>query len=335
MPKHRNPKGIGLFVLGLLEDYQRTDDSFYLDQAVDLANWLITQQCDTNQWKHSCWGYHFDWNARAFFVSKNKPNVITSVYVAQALFAIAGTLTKTGDSGKSEIYRSFAIDVANFIVKSLYTEYEGRRFFAYIPYEQAFVHNASLWAAAWVSVVASYTDNDDYRSLALEVAHQSVTEQQEDGSWAYGARHHHQFIDGFHTGYNLEALDLIRSSLKVNKFDQAISKGFEYYKAHLLEPDGTAKYYNNNRYPLDMHSVAQAIITMIKLAGCDGDAIGDIDLISKVIQRSIVTLYLPDEERFAYQKNRYYTNKINYIRWTQAWVYYSFASYNNFIATEL
>ena len=76
-----------------------------------------------------------------------------------------------------------------------------------------------------------------------------------------------QFIDGFHTGYNLEALDLIRRSLQTDEFDQAIKKGFSYYKANFFEPDGTAKYYNNNRYPLDMHSVAQAVLTLVKLAG--------------------------------------------------------------------
>ncbi|MBF4312326.1 aspartate-semialdehyde dehydrogenase, partial [Vibrio anguillarum] len=107
VPDKRNPKGIGLFILGLLENYQSTNEQSYLDEAVELANWLLTQQSDRTLWGHSCWGYHFDWNARAFFVPKGKPNVITTVYVAQALWAL-------GEIINSDKYREPAIDSANF-----------------------------------------------------------------------------------------------------------------------------------------------------------------------------------------------------------------------------
>ena len=330
VPRKRNPKGIGLFILGLLEDYRRTGDVQFLQQAEELADWLLTQQCNADQWQHSCWGYHFDWKARAFFVPKGKPNVITTVYVAQALFALADSLASAGNEQKAEQFRKPALSAADFIVNTLYAESDGRCFFAYIPGETAFVHNASLWAAAWVAVVASHTNNQHYRALALKVARQSVEEQGKDGSWVYGARHHHQFIDGFHTGYNLEALDLLRRSLAVDEFDEAIEHGYRYYKANFFESDGTAKYYNNNRYPLDMHSVSQAVLTLTKLAGCDGDAKGDVELVQRVIQRSLDTLYLPEKKCFVYQKTRRFTNRINYMRWTQAWVYYSFASFNHF-----
>ncbi|KKL87839.1 hypothetical protein LCGC14_1930720 [marine sediment metagenome] len=109
VPKKRNPKGIGLFILGLLEDYKATNDQIYLGEAIKLADWLLTQQSDITIWQHSCWGYHFDWNARAFFVPKGKPNVITTVYVAQALYALS-------EITKNKKYSEPAIDSAHFIV---------------------------------------------------------------------------------------------------------------------------------------------------------------------------------------------------------------------------
>tara|TARA_R110001583_G_scaffold50075_5_gene156323 strand:- start:2300 stop:3472 length:1173 start_codon:yes stop_codon:yes gene_type:complete len=314
VPAMRNPKGIGLFILGLLEDYQRTQENHYLAEATKLADWLLTQQSDIAVWQHACWGYHFDWNARAFYVPKGKPNVITTIYVAQALYA----LSEVAGEGK---YRAPALDAAHFIVKTLHCQHEGRQFFAYIPGETAFVHNASLWGAAWVGFVAKVTNNDEYRVLALNVARQSVKEQGADGSWVYGARHHHQFIDGFHTGYNLEALHLLRKALATNEFDNAIEQGLAYYKEYLFEQDGTAKYYHNNRYPLDMHCVSQAIFTLLKVGGTEED----VQLAEKIINKAIDILYMPSKKRFFYQKYKNYTNKINYIRWTQAWVYYSFA----------
>jgi len=318
VPAMRNPKGIGLFILGLLEDYKRTQDKQYLIQATQLADWLLTQQSDVTIWHHACWGYHFDWNARAFYVPKGKPNVITTIYVAQALYALSEV---TGEKK----YREPALDAAHFIVKTLYCEHDGREFFAYIPGETAFVHNASLWGAAWVGFVANVTNNATYKSLALKVANQSVKEQAADGSWVYGARHHHQFIDGFHTGYNLEALHVLRTALETTEFDPSIKLGLVYYKQEMFESNGTAKYYNNNRYPLDMHSVSQAVLTLLKVSGEKED----IELAGRIISRSIVNLYMPEKKRFMYQKHKYFTNKINYIRWTQAWVYYSFAFYNH------
>lgn len=322
IPAGRNPKGIGLFILGLLEDFKRTQVQSYLTEAIELGDWLLTQQSNLSSegealWQHACWGYHFDWNARAFYVPKGKPNVITTIYVSQALYAL-GQVTGVRK------YIDVALDSANFIVKTLYSEFDGRKFFAYIPGEEAFVHNASLWGAAWVGFVADITGNNEYKELALTVARQSVCEQSADGSWVYGARHHHQFIDGFHTGYNLEALHVLRTALAVTEFDGAIEQGLVYYKQEMFEADGTAKYYNTNRYPLDMHSVSQAVLTLMKVSGKKEN----VELAGKVIQRSIDTLYLPKQQRFVYQKHKYFTNKINYIRWTQAWVYYSFAYYN-------
>jgi hypothetical protein len=136
VPKKRNPKGIGLFILGLLEDYKRTKEQVYLSDATELADWLLTQQSDKETWQHTCWGYHFDWNARAFYVPKGKPNIITTIYVAQALYALSEV------TGQKK-YEEPALDSAHFIVKTLYLELDGRKFFGYIPGETAFVHNAS------------------------------------------------------------------------------------------------------------------------------------------------------------------------------------------------
>lgn len=322
VPKALNPKGVALFISGLLQDYQRTQDARFLKQAQELGDWLLTQQCDKGVWTHPCWGYHFDWKARAFFVPKGKPNVITTVYVSRALYEL-GVLAQREDM------RLSALASADFMVEHLATKLDGREFFAYIPGETAFVHNASLWAAAWVAFAAKQTNNPSLQDLALRVARQSVGEQRPDGSWVYGARKHHQFVDGFHTGYNLEALHEIRNALGVSEFDAAIASGLAYYKAHFFEADGAAKYYNNNRYPLDMHSVAQAVFTLLRVGGEPDDW----RLAEKTLQWSMNTLYLPKQQRFAYQITPLYTNKINYVRWTQAWAYFALAFYNRYKAT--
>ncbi|MDO6526640.1 aspartate-semialdehyde dehydrogenase [Motilimonas sp. 1_MG-2023] len=318
IPKGRNPKGIGLFILGLIEQYKKTNSSDYLNEAIELADWLLTVKSDVKEWGHACWGYHFDWNARAFFVPKGKPNVITTIYVSQALLALS-ELTNNNE------YKNAAIDAAYFIKKSLLSEVDGKPFIAYIPGEKAFVHNASLWGAAWLAKVSTINQDSELATIALDVAKLSVDEQGEDGSWVYGHREHHQFIDGFHSGYNLEALHLIKESLNTDIFDESIAKGLDYYRKSFFSEEGAAKYYNNNQYPLDMHSVSQAIFTLLKVGG----TAEDIKQVEKTINWSIDKLYLNNKKKFIYQKTPLFTNSTNYIRWTQAWVFYSFSYFSN------
>jgi rhamnogalacturonyl hydrolase YesR len=317
VPKKRNPKGVGLFIAGLLQDYHRTGDTRYLGEARELADWLLTQRSDPDEWQHSCWGYHFDWQARAFYVPAGKPNIITTVYVARALFELGELIV---DSRLVDV----ALDAARFISSHLFTQVDGRSFYAYIPGETAFVHNASLWGAAWCGFAGVRLGDQALVEQALSVAQQSVNEQREDGAWVYGARHHHQFIDGFHTGYNLEALCMLRDAAQTDRFDTAIQRGYRYYVDNFFESDGTAKYYNTNRYPIDMHSFAQAVFTLLKVGG----GVEDCQLCDKVVQRAIELMYQPKKGQFIYQKTRWVTNRINYTRWSQAWAYYALAFYN-------
>lgn len=317
VPKKRNPKGVGLFILGMLEDFRRTGDRYYLEHAKLLGKWLLAERSDRTVWKNSCWGYHFDWQARAFYVPMGKPNIITTCYVARALYEL-GVIT--GDREFIEV----SFEAARFISSHLYINDGERHYFAYIPGESAFVHNASLWGAAWCAFVGSQTNDRCLIEQALRVARQSVADQREDGSWFYGERHHHKFIDGFHTGFNLEALHTIKFALRTDEFDKAIASGYGYYIDNLFTKEGIAKYYNSTIYPLDMHSFSQAIITLIKVGGRKSD----FALCDRVINMSLDLLYLPEQSRFAYQRTRWFSNKINYTRWTQAWAYYSFSFYN-------
>jgi len=317
VPMKRNPKGIALFILGLMEDYRRTKKNDYLSLANALGDWLISEQCNQNEWGNSSWGYHFDWKAKAFFVPKGKPNMITTVYVAQALY-------KLGEVLKEDKYLKLSYEAAEFMVNHLYIKKDSFFYFAYIPGEETFVHNANLWGAAWVGFVSNKTKNKQFEIIAERAAKKSIEAQEKDGSWAYGTSSHHHFKDGFHTGYNLEALYLLKQTFNTDLYDDVIEKGLSYYRKYFFEEDGTAKYYHNNCYPLDMHSVSQAILTFIKVKRNKSD----VEFIKKIIQKSIDSLLVPDQNKFIYQKYKYFNNNIDYIRWTQAWAYYSFACFN-------
>ncbi len=319
VPKKRNPKGIGLIISGLIQDFKRTDNNQYLDEARNLAEWLLTQRCDSTKWTYSCWGYHFDWQARSFYVQTGKPNIITTYYVARSLYDF-GKITN------EEKFITTALDAAKFMLLNLYQENDGNFFFGYIPGEKTLVHNANLLGSAWCIFAGKELNDTEMINQALKTARLSANEQTKEGAWLYGSNKFHNFIDGFHTGYNLEALCFIKDTLKISEFDKNIEIGYRYYLENFFEKNGTVKYYNNSIYPLDMHSFAQAIFTLLKVGGKPSDY----SLCENVINKAIELMYLPNEKRFSYQKHKFFVNKINYMRWTQAWAYYSLAYYNNF-----
>lgn len=319
VPKKRNPKGVGLIILGLLEDYHRTSDVFYLNEAVLLGEWLLGSCCDKSLWKHSCWGYHFDWQARAFYVPAGKPNIITTVYVARALLSLA-------DVSKDNRFREAAVSSAYFISDFLFSSDSRGEYFAYIPGEKAFVHNASLWGAAWCTKIGFLVGDELLKERASLIVNRSVSGQRTDGAWVYGDRSHHQFIDSFHTGYNLEALSMIRDITGDECLGSVIERGYIYYKDNFFLADGTPCYYNDKVYPIDFHCVSQAIITFLELGGKN-----DIDVCDRVIGYAISSLYDDQNNRFIYQKNKLFNNRVNYTRWTQAWAYYSLSKYNRIL----
>ena len=318
VPKKRNPKGIALIISGLIQDYKRTNEKQYLSEANNLAEWLLIQRCNSAKWKYSCWGYHFDWQARSFYVPVGKPNIITTYYVARSLYDL-GKITN------EEKFMTVALNSAKFMTSNLYQEQEGNSFFGYIPGEKTLVHNANLLGSAWCVFAGKQLNDTKMMDQGLKAARLSANEQTKDGAWLYGSSNFHNFIDGFHTGYNLEALSFIKDALKIYDFDKNIEIGYHYYLNNFFEKDGTVKYYNNSKYPLDMHSFAQAILTLFKV----GNKNSDHSLSEIVINKAIELMYIPNKKRFIYQRRKWFVNKINYMRWTQAWSYYSLAYYNN------
>lgn len=315
VPRKRNPKGVALFILGLLEGHDGNDNS-RLSLACELADWLMTIRSDRDVWGGSAWGYHFDWEARAFSVKAGKPNAITTCYVARSLLAL-GKVT-----GRQE-YVAAAMDSACFMDAHLLSEHEGMPYFRYIPGEPTLVHNANLWVAAVVGIIACEARDEGLAGRALAAARTSTSMQRTDGSWAYGTRGHHDFVDCFHTGYNLEALDIIDRYLAPGEFAQARQDGMDYFRNNFFEANGAVKYYNNRLWPIDTHSVAQALITLSRVGRRDEDFAH----CERILGWALAALYDKSRGRFIYQRHRWYANRVDYLRWTQAWAYYGLNVY--------
>src|SRR6185437_12003388 len=81
--KEFNSKGVGLFLTGYCNLYSIDPRPQYLEKINYFSKKLL--QLQNVNYSGSCWGYNFDWQARAFFQPKNTPTVVASAFVANAL----------------------------------------------------------------------------------------------------------------------------------------------------------------------------------------------------------------------------------------------------------
>lgn len=307
VPHGYNAKGLGLFVSGLLALGR-------IDEAQKLLEKLMPLRCQG--YAGTSWGYNFPWQARAFYVPVGKPNMVTTVFVANAF---CDYYDNTGDSKALQI----AADCCVFMVQHLIiSENTDSICFGYIPDETAKVHNVNMLGAALLARVAAINGDTVLVEKSRKAMYYSIKALQQDFSWPYGELHHHQWIDNFHTGFNLVALHDWSKYTGDNTWKEELKKAYAYFLHTFWQENGCPKYYNNSLYPVDIHCSAQGIITYAKLeetASC-GSAMAE-----KIACWAIENMQ-DKQGYFYYQQTKWFTNKIPYIRWSQAWMFYALAT---------
>lgn len=321
VPKDFNPKGGALFLLGNLNMFKATKDEKYKIEAQKLYERL--KLLAIKREKGIGWGYNFDWQARAFFVPIGTPNVVTSVYVGFALI---------------EYYKIFnnmeALEMAKQICEFILNEMilledENNLCFRYIPEKDAEVHNANLLAASFLSSIEKYSSSNEIKNKIRKAVNFSTSDINESGSWAYGTKPFHRWVDNFHTAFNIESLLNIRNNLNWVELNEKIEKVVGYYLENLFTEEGLPKYYNNKLYPIDIHVIAEVIIV---LANIKNVGIGYSEYKFNCIKQKILNLVEEFQDKkgyFYFQKHKLYWNKIPYVRWGQAWMFYALSLYSN------
>ncbi len=317
--KDYNPKAMGLFLSSYCQFYELEPKQEYLDRM----NFFIEKinSSVNKEYSGSCWGYNFDWQARAFFQPKNTPTVVASVFIANALL-------DAYDITKDDHLLKTARSTCDFILKDLNRTYNDKNNFAfsYSPLDKSVVFNASLLGSRLLSRVYSITKEN----VLVETAKKSVDyccgHQREDGSWGYGTLPFHRWVDNFHTGYNLECIsDYIKFSSDSGVYIDHLDKGFKYYINTFFTEEGIPRYYDNSTYPIDVHAPAQMVITLAKLGRFEEHKA----IMDKVLSWTIKNMQ-SEKGFFYYQVNKYISSKIPYMRWAQAWMFYALSTYTKF-----
>lgn len=297
VPKEHNAKGIGLFLTGYCNIYKAQQASGkeelgtqqeILERINDLAELLISLQ--SKGYSGACWGYNFDWQARRLFLfPKNTPTVVATTFAAAALF-------QAYEITKNENWLNTALSAAWFVLNDLNRTPKKQGFlFSYSPLEgNNTVYNASLLASKLLSYCYRYTKDENLKTTARDSILACASAQQSDGSWLYGELPVQNWIDSFHTGYNLEALQSYQDLTGDTTFQEHITKGSAFYTKNFFLEDGTPKYYHNKTYPIDIHCPAQLFVTLNRLNQFDAHK----ELAEKVLNWTIE--HMQDKKGYFY-----------------------------------
>ncbi len=328
IPKTQNPKAMGLFLKAVL-----TLSKLRIVNGEGLPGRLVDRikdlrSGDTPYW---CWGYSFPWQGYRGLVPRGEPNLVCTAFVADALMDLYDWHGRSSDNphlgtGISPgVLFEIATSSADYFIKELYWDDGGdRASFGYpLPSVRTPIHNANFLAAALLARMYKHTGEKKFLEPALKTARYSVTKQNDDGSWYYGENAKQRWIDNFHTGYNLCALRAIGRRVGTDEFEAPLRKGFLFYRNHFFRKDGAPAYFHDKVYPIDIHSVAQSVVTLVTLKDLDG---GNLALARSVIDWSLK--YMRDSDGyFYYQIKSMYKNRIPYMRWSQAWMLLALATY--------
>lgn len=328
VPKTMNPKGIALFLLGLLDRYKKNRDSGYLKKAVDLGELLLSIRSQ-GKWSGSCWGYPYPWQDLGFFSPPGTPNAVVTSFVCEALLEL---YRATGDAK----YKGEVGGAIEFFIKDL-TVLENSSdmmCLAYMPLKMSMrVMDVSILVGAVMAQYAQIANDPEKMAVARKLVNYVVDKQTDYHAWYYTDPPEDSFIhhDNYHTGFILDALWRYMEASGDWQWKGNYEQGLDFYARRLFNSQGAPNWMSDKEFPHDVHGSAQGLVTF-------GLAVknnyGYPELLDRIGRWSVENLYL-EEGRFMYRQNRYFTSRYTLLRWCNAWMFRGIAAWESSVETEV
>jgi len=319
--KNYHTKAMGIYLSAYCNLYRLTKDESYIKSADFIFNWLKNNQSGFSA--NPCWGFDYPYTSRVGSVEKNFPTVIHHSFILKGIY---NYFRLTGSTEASNLIR--AADA--FILEELpITTFPQGICLGYHPGAHGCCYNASLHAAASLAVVSQLKKDSEYLDWIEPAVQYAVSRQKPSGVWYYS---HGNYPDiekkqiDFHQGFILDSLSEIENltgGQMSGLIQPAIQAGLAFYYSRQFDEKGRSMFRLPSRFPVDIHNQAQGIITFSRFGCLDEKyaAIAD-----AIVQWTIRNMQDP-QGFFYYQQYRFFTNKISYIRWGQAWMLLALTEY--------
>lgn len=284
------------------------------EAAIDAtADRLLGLRC--RAFDEPCWGYHFDVETRFFHYGRGTPNTIATGFAGHAL--LEASEAGAADPAERERRLRVAVGAGRFFLRriGLVGAAEGG-YFGYFPGDRTPIHNASLLAASLLARLAArgVEGGEEMAAAARAAVNFALAHQRPDGSWPYAEGERGDWVDGFHTGYVLDALATCEQALADPRIGSARERGLAFYRDRLLGPDGAPRFFADATYPIDGQSAAQAIRSFALAAGHNARRLEPAWRAYGYATRELRR----DDGAFAFQRRRLWRDPTPHVRWVQA-----------------
>ena len=334
IPKDYNPKAIALFLSGYCNLYEAVIANPALqlglespEQLLGKINYLAHLLMDIRSkgnYHGACWGYEFGWQSKAFYLPACTPTVVVTAFAVDALLR-AYQVTRRSE------YLDLALSSEGFILEDLNRIPKSVGFmFSYSPLDKRAVYNATLLGSKTLTAVYKYKNEVGLMNQIAQSVRPVLSTQNPDGSFPHSDQVGNKWRDNFHTGFKLESLVHCNRILCDAAVESAIEQGYAHWISNFFDREtGIALYYDNDSInsTVDLHCLAQAIPTLYHL-----DKLGnELPLVEKTINWAIDNMQSHDGA-FYYRKKGNRLNKIKYMRWPNAWMFYGMSFYLKYIS---
>lgn len=305
-------KGRGYMAHGYLILYRATERPEYLEKAKRCLEWLDAHKVPRFQY-HS-WSNHFDFVSRGGGYTSDDPIIVWTGLIGHAYleaFEITG----------NEWFLRIAESACHWIL-DLPRERTGHgACISYLAHVQSSIHNSNMLGASLLARTAKHNGSKEYLRVARSAMEYSCSRQLPDGAWWYAEEPKYQWIDNFHTGYNLDSLKYYIESSGDEEFRPHLERSLAFYKSHFFEEDGCPRYYHTRTYPVDIQCVAQSIDTLAEFSDRDPECL---ELSAKVAAWAIGNMQDSDGY-FYYRKYPLVKAKTPMLHWGQATMFKALA----------
>ena len=253
--KDKSTKGMGFFARGFMRMFRATGNVAWRDKAEYCLEWLVTHQ--STGYSGSCWGNHFDYQSRSFYLPKGVPTVVWTSLIGHAFLDGCELFHNSK-------YLEVAVSACEHIVRDLnqYPDGDGLCI-SYVPGLNSQVHNANTLGASLLARTSHFRPNEQYREVARKAIQYTAQYQRPNGSWYYGEKANLHWVDNFHTAYVLDCFKHYTESTGDQQFVPVMMKGYRYWKEDFFFEDGTPRYYDRKTLPIDIQCCSQAIDTLV------------------------------------------------------------------------
>lgn len=312
VPKKRNPLGVANFIKGYVNEYERNPREETRKKIIDLADWLLSQDSGSlgaYSGKGTAYGYHFPWASPGFFAPRNSPNCYVTSLCGEGLLA---AFRVTQDQKYLEKAKGIFTFIQNLPVLE---EKEGKKCIAYVPAGTPWkVININSVAAGFLCKLYSVTKDETCLEFAAELVRWVASAREENFSWNYTSPKSQSGIgpDNYHTGGVLDGLWDFLQMREDAEIRECFNKGLEYYEKNFFTETGAPRWRATRDYPQDIHGAAQGILTFSKA--------NKLDVARKILRWA--TEEMQDSQGFFYyQKRKFYTWKVDFMRWNNSWMF--------------